>query len=367
MIRLRKTFSFLGNTTWSYLRRKLGALRVDARFIRWALLLLGLLTLIGLIWHIGPRRILEAAAALGPAAVLTILLPSVLMYGLDSLGWRFTLSRYAPSLAFWRLCAIRMAGEVVNMTTPTASVGGEPLKAVLLKQGGVPMEDGLASVVVAKTTMTLAHIAFILLGISLAFWILPSSGSARSAMLPVLAALTSVGLLLFGTAVFLVVQRRGLFASLLGGLKLCRIRLNFLEARKERLLAVDRSVLAFYTHDRHAFFQSTGTFFLGWLAEALEVYAILYFLGAPTDLLTALAIDALSTFIKGGTSFIPGSLGAQDGGNLLLLEAFGFSELTGIMFALVRRLRELVWIATGLICLSMLGRRSCRVPEERVK
>ena len=128
-----------------------------------------------------------------------------------------------------------------------------------------------------------------------------------------------------------------------------------------------RSVQAFYTHNRPAFFQSTGTFFLGWLTEALEVYAILFFLGAPIDIPTALAIDALATVIKGGTSFIPGSVGAQEGGNILLLVTFGFSVLTGILFALVRRFRELVWIGIGLICLATMGWPSWKIPEESVR
>ena len=93
------------------------------------------------------------------------------------------------------------------------------------------------------------------------------------------------------------------------------------------------------------------------MAEALEVYVILYYLGGPAMALSAISISALSVFIKGGTFFIPGSLGTQDGGNLLLLEAFGYSGVTGITFALLRRFRELVWIGIGLLCLVMLGKR----------
>ena len=332
--------------------------------LRLALLLLGVLTLIGLVWHIGPSRILDAATVLGPASLLVILLPSLLMYVLEALGWRITLGRHASSVAFWRLFVIRTAGEVVNMTTPTAYVGGEPLKAYLLKRRGVPMVDGLASVVIAKTTMTIAEVLFILLGIAIAFGVLGASGSSH---MPVLAATLSVGVLLVGTAAFVAIQRRGLFTSLLAALRRCRIRIRFLEDREDKLQALDRTILDFYTRDQRAFFLSTGTFFFGWLAEALEVYAILYYLGPPADLLTAFAIGALSAFIKGGTFFIPGSLGAQDGGNLLLLVAFGYTELTGITFALVRRLRELVWIGIGLLCLAALGGRERLVETKAAK
>jgi hypothetical protein len=67
-------------------------------------------------------------------------------------------------------------------------------------------------------------------------------------------------------------------------------------------------------------------------------------------------------FIKGGTFFIPGSLGAQDSGNVLLLRPVGYSNVTGVTFVLLRRFRELAWIGIGLLCLAMMdrGHRSLR-------
>jgi uncharacterized protein (TIRG00374 family) len=332
--------------------------------LRLILLFVGLLTFAGLIWHIGPANILSAVAALGPLALAAILLPSLLMYLLEAYGWRLTLRSHAPAVSFGRLLAVRTAGEVVNMTTPTAYVGGEPLKAYLLKPHGVPMIEALASVITAKTTMTIAQVLFILLGTGLAFGLVGAS-SAGDANAQMLAALVGVGLLLFGIALFVMVQRIGLFLGLLNVLRWCRIRIPFLEAREDKLRELDRTILDFYTRDRRAFVLSIGFFFFGWMAEALEVYVILWFLGGPpVSALAAVAIGALSSFIKGGTFFIPGSLGAQEGGNLLVLVAFGYSELAGITFALLRRVRELVWIAIGLGCLASLGGRKALASED---
>src|SRR5512146_2938021 len=107
-----------------------------------------------------------------------ILIPSILMYVVEAYGWKITLGPSAREVPFWRVLAIRTAGEVVNMTTPTAYVGGEPLKAYLLQKHRVPMVEGLASVVIAKTTMTIAQVLFILLGMAAGFWILGANGSS---------------------------------------------------------------------------------------------------------------------------------------------------------------------------------------------
>ena len=320
---------------------------------RYLLLVLGFLTLGFLIWHIGPESIYEAIARFSPGALLVILIPSFMMYVFEAYGWRLTLGSAADGIAFWKILAIRTAGEVVNMTTPTAYVGGEPLKAYLLQRHQIPMVEGLASVVIAKTIMTLAQVLFILVGIVLAFWMLGSEGSSGQIAA---AGLLSAALLLFGVAAFMFVQKRGLFMWILQTLRGFGLRIAFLESREEKLRSLDEIILKFYTRHRSAFYASTGLYLLGWLAEALEVYVIILFLGGPAHMLSAIAIGALSVFIKGGTFFIPGSLGAQDGGNLLLLKAFGYSDVTGITFALLRRFRELVWIGIGLLCLASMGK-----------
>ena len=327
-----------------------------------ALLFVGLLTLGFLVWHIGPERIYDAASQLGPVALLVLLIPSTIMYVVEAYGWKITLGPSAKNIPFWRVLAIRTAGEVVNMTTPTAYVGGEPLKAYLLTKHHVPMVEGLASVVIAKTTMTIAEVVFILLGIALAFWRVGADGSSGQT---VAAALVSVGLLVLVTAALVFAQQQGLFTWLLEFQRKIGLKIHYLEEREKRLRSLDRTILDFYRDNRLTFCFSIGLFFVGWMAEALEVYIIIYFLGGPAAALSAISISALSVFIKSGTFFIPGSLGAQDGGNMLLLRAFGYSDVTGITFALLRRFRELVWIGLGLLCLTLAGGRAAVIRESR--
>jgi uncharacterized protein (TIRG00374 family) len=272
----------------------------------------------------------------------------IVVYGLEAWGWRLTLGAYAGKVGFLRLFAIRMAGETVNVTTPTAYMGGEPLKAYWLKRYGVPMVESMASVITAKTTMTLAQVLFILLGLGLAFWIIDTASHYWMAML------VSLGLLAFGVGLFVVFQRYGLGMGSLIILRTCGIRLAFLEKRKPQLQEMDASIQRFYSQNHRTFYVALGTFFLAWLCETLEVYAILYYLDVSADVWTSISIAALTVFIKGGTFFIPGSLGAQEGGYTLLLMSFGYTEVTGITFALIRRLREILWIFIGLGCLMFL-------------
>lgn len=311
-------------------------------------LIVGLAALVGIVLHIGLESIQHTVSQLGLLHLGLILLPMILVYGLEALGWQLTLGSHARTVGFLRLFAIRMAGETVNVTTPTAYVGGEPLKAFLLKRYGVPMVDGLASVITAKTTMTFAQVLFILLGLALAFWILGDSGHYWVAML------VSVGVLGFGVGLFLLLQRHGIGVGCLAMLRACGIRFAFLEQREPQLQELDGTIRSFYSQHQQTFYAALAIFFLAWLTETLEVYAILYYLGVSIDVWAAISIAALTVLIKGGTFFIPGSLGAQEGGYTVLLMSFGYSEVTGITFALIRRLREILWILLGLVCLMLL-------------
>ena len=57
------------------------------------LLFVGLLTLVLIVWHIGPGRIYDAAVQLGPVALLVLLIPSTIMYVVEAYGWRITLGQ----------------------------------------------------------------------------------------------------------------------------------------------------------------------------------------------------------------------------------------------------------------------------------
>lgn len=316
----------------------------------------GVFFLAGLIWHAGPQSILQTITQLGLSAMLVILLPMIGVYALEAWGWRLTLGSFSSCIGFGRLFAIRMAGETINVTTPTAYVGGEPMKAFFLKHYGVPMVEALASVITAKTTMTMAQVLFILLGMGLAAWTLGSVNQHLTAMV------ISLMLLGLGVGVFVLFQRYGLVMGCVTLLERMGVRVAYLEQRKAKLRDLDRLIQSFYTHHARTFYFALFTFFLAWMTETLEVYAILYFLGQETDILTSISLAALTVLIKGGTFFIPGSLGAQEGGYVLLLMMFGYSEVTGVSFALIRRLREIVWILIGLGCLIWLKSQS-RVEE----
>jgi uncharacterized protein (TIRG00374 family) len=88
--------------------------------------------------------------------------------------------------------------------------------------------------------------------------------------------------------------------------------------------------------------------FTGWVVFSIEVWAAFWALGVPTGFLKAFLVQALLQAITSVSFFIPGSLGAQEGGLVLLMKHLGFSPETGIALSLFKRVRQLVWAPMGL-------------------
>ena len=147
--------------------------------LRLTLLALGAAFLGYLVVQVGPEALLTSFHALSWRLLLIIWFPFALIAVLDTLGWRFAFRRNLAS--FSTLLTVRLAGEAFNATTPTASMGGEPVKAYLLRPQ-VPLGEGLASVIVAKTTVTLAQGLFLVAGIALALTSLPPAAPLLKAI-----------------------------------------------------------------------------------------------------------------------------------------------------------------------------------------
>src|SRR5215469_7614811 len=126
------------------------------------LFILGAVFLVGLVWTIGPGELGGQLKSLGWG-----LLPFVLGEGvaemIHTLGWRRCLSGPLRSLSWPVLFRIRMSGYAINYLTPTASLGGEVIKATLLASK-CPGPESVSGLLVEKVAMATAHDRFVALG-----------------------------------------------------------------------------------------------------------------------------------------------------------------------------------------------------------
>ena len=138
------------------------------------LLLLAGVALIGYLIHrIGPAAILSAFQSLSWRLVLVLVFPTCLVAITDTVAWRFTFLK--PPRSFARLFESAGRGSGEHGHTDRLG-GGTSLKAYLLRPG-VPLREGLASVIADKTASVVAQVLGLLGGLVVIILLLPESSA----------------------------------------------------------------------------------------------------------------------------------------------------------------------------------------------
>src|SRR2546422_7701437 len=238
-----------------------------------ASVVIGLALLGLLIYHADVDAIHDHMGEIGWLAPL-VLLPWIVIACFDALGWRCTLPPSAAARVPLRsLVLVRMAGEAINSVTPTAAVGGEPVKAHLLRSWGVAGSDSLASIVIAKTALTVSQSLFIVLGVAALCvrWERRGLGAGLVALLLVVLAAFTMALVRL--------QRRAPVTSVWRWARRIAPRSRLVAPFERSARAIDARLAQFYRLEGNAFWNASGWHFAGWVLGAGEVFFIMFLIG----------------------------------------------------------------------------------------
>jgi putative membrane protein len=161
--------------------------------------------------------------------------------------------------------------------------------------------------------------------------------------------LIASGVLAGCLAGFYLMQRRGLFG------KLMRATARFPGKRDWSQLmtqaeAIDSAVRDAYSRGGPVA-ASFVLSFSGWLIGTAEVYLVLQLLRFPISWGDALLLESLGQAIRAAGFAIPGSLGVQEGGYLLLAPLAHLRPETALALSLAKRAREVLLGLPGLLYL----------------
>jgi putative membrane protein len=239
----------------------------------------------------------------------------------------------------------RWIGESVNSLLPAGQIGGPVVMVRQLSQRGMRMRDAASVITVSTTAQALAQIVFALGGLLL-FGAYAAHGALHDLRTATLLATGVLGAMIVG---FYYAQRRGLFGRLLGVVSKVFGKRDW-SALMTRAEAVDAAVEALY-RERARVAASFALSLVGWVVGTVEVWLALRFLGHPVDWIDALLLESIGQAIRGAAFMIPGSLGVQEGGYLLLAPLVGLPPDTALALSLAKRAREVLLGLPGLLVL----------------
>lgn len=266
------------------------------------------------------------------------------VYILNAVAWRLTMIE-EPRLTFERTYTISIAAFAINYLTPFASIGGEPYKILAASQW-MGARNATASALNFRLVHMQAHVLIFLTGVVLAFFWLPRSAVG----LPALGVMGAV--LVVFTVLLFALHREGMLERMLdfsGRVPLINRLVRKLEPRRAALVEVDRQLIAFYTSHPYRYYGSLAAEYGARVFSMLEFYIIARAMDTPVSFGTAFLIGSFSSLVVNIFFFMPFNVGSKEGGLFMIFAALGLPPRLGVAAAVLSRLREISWVAIGLL------------------
>jgi putative membrane protein len=314
-----------------------------SRASRW-LLSAGLVMFVAALASQGLRSVLATLTAAGWGIVIVALYHLVPL-ALDAAAIRVVFARGEDAGSMRDALLARWVGESANSLMPAGQIGGPVLMARHLALRGMPGPKAVAAITVSTTLQTVAQIGFALLGVSL---LGAHAGHVSEGVLRT-SALVASAFLALQIAGFYLLQRRGFFGKLMRWAARLFGKRDFSDWMVHAQ-AIDLAIEEIYRR-AGAVAASFALSLVGWFVGTVEVYWLLDLLGSPVGWQDALLLESVGQAVRGAAFAIPGALGVQEGGYLLLASLVGLPPGTGLALSLAKRARELLLGLPGLLYL----------------
>ena len=295
----------------------------------------------------------------------------VFIYAINAQAWQCIIrcgggpsSAAVGRVSFWRVYRLTITGYALNYATPVGGLGGEPYRIMELSKD-VGTERATSSVISYAMMHFLAHF---LLWFSTIFLYI---GLAAIGDLPLTVPIGIVFgvIIVFCLGAFYVLSRgykNGVAETIFGWLThvpgLRRRAARFQESHREQLRHVDEQIAALHRQDKRAFYSSLALEYLARIVQALEILFMLLLFGVDgggnfggivLTFLHSILILSLTTLLANLLGFLPMQLGVQEGGFVVSIAALGLSAALGIFVSIICRVREILWIAVGILLMKI--------------
>ena len=294
----------------------------------------------------------------------------IVIYAINAWAWlciiRGNCGAETPhgSRFLWRIYRLTITGYALNYATPVGGLGGEPYRILELSKD-IGTQRATSSVILYAMMHFLAHF---LLWFSTIFLYLALAAIGDLPLTP------AIGVVFAAIVVFCLVAFRVLAKGYQGGVAvrifswLAKVpglkgwATRFQATHAEQLRHVDEQIAALYRQDKRAFYSSLALEYLARIVQALEILFMLLLFGVDCGggfggimltFLHSILILSLTTLLANLLGFLPMQLGVQEGGFVISIAALGLSAALGIFVSIICRVREIIWIAIGILLMKI--------------
>lgn len=314
--------------------------------LRIGFFLVGFFLFAGIIKKVGWESIQSHISQLG-WVLMPIFAIGALWYICYTAAWKQIINQQGNGIPFFALLKAKLAGEAINTIQPANFLGGDPMRIYLLRRA-LNVTCLTASVVVDRTINSMAIVLVIFLGAVVAFTNLHGLPIQLAIGTPIFLGVCTAMIIFFTLR-----QRDGLFSSILRLAKKLHIATHWAQRLAPKAEELDEKVLKLYQKSHSAFWECLFFHILGRLLGILEVYVIGKTVTSEFSLVIAIFLATLAPIVNMTFTFIPGALGVLEGVYSGALYLLGLDPALGLTIQLVKRIRSIVWIALGLLIMTL--------------
>lgn len=292
-----------------------------------------------------------------PLYLLALYLIIILfIHSVHTLRWKLILKTMKHNLPFKKLFAFRIMGYSINFITPTAHIGGEPLKAAMLKENNVAYSEGVSSIFIDKSMEVLANGFFAFVGIIIVILsvALPKEELANLILVSIICVFLLLLLLLN------ILKKENSLYKTFKMLKLDKIkRLKVFDGIVKK---TGENIHSFFLNHKDTFRVSVLLSFSMWVFMFVEYKILFLMLGFDASLLQLFIIISfvgLAYLIP-----VPAALGVLEVGQLSAFSILGLSSALGIAAAIIIRAKDLLITLIGLALISIKGLGAIKTLKE---
>jgi hypothetical protein len=305
------------------------------------------------LWSTGPGEIQRGLGQIGWGFPLIIAISSVRLLS-RTLAWRALLPAPPPPGA---MIGATLAGEAVGNLVPLGPLAGEPAKIGYLRSRG-PISEAAAALGLENVFYSLSVASVIVVGMTLLVLTVALPDDLRIVATVALVAMAA----LVAAGVFVLLRRPSATGSVLDRLP------RWLPAG--RLRSIESKAYGYYASTKGRLGRVLAFETLFHVFGLAEVYAVMWMLaGEAPSLLHAFILESAGRVINVLFRFVPMRVGVDESGSKLVALALGLPDATGVLLALARKLRVLVWTALGVALIAHRGmslRQITRSPDHQI-
>jgi glycosyltransferase 2 family protein len=326
-----------------------------------ATLLIGLIGLVVVLVEVPPLQVIRTFAHAKPIYALLFLASSTMVMLAFSYRWHLILRSRGHKVPVLSLLKYRICGYGVSAMTPTAKVGGEPVRMMLLAKHGVPPLERVSSVLTDKIVEISTNVFFFLIGLTLIIIKFALPVRTEVVILVMMAGLIAIIFLFY----YHIFNGKFFFSRIFRMLGLHKVKKFALFEFK--IKEMERIMIDYHLRNKRNFYLIILISSLGWIFTLGELYFAVRIIGISqvsiTQLFVILVFVGLAFLIP--IPLAMGSLEALQISNFALIKLGSSASAVALSF-LIRTL-DLFWIVLALFFLSSYRMKFLQIFQKSLK